>query len=262
MSLNKILPCLFYPLFSLGLVMGLGLLLKRNTLIGFSLALLGISSSPWFGKLVLGAWERSVPILTAEDCPQADVIMVCSGIADNHPRESSELEWTEAVDRFTGALRLYRMKKAPEILFFLDSDPRKNPQGAEAPKLKVEAIRQGVPAENIHILGPIANTAGEAKVASAWMSQRQIRSAILVTTAWHMPRALYLFSRGKANIQPFPVDFSVPHPERFSPVDWIPQSSGLRMTEITMREWMGTGWYFLDSLLSRNRKTVSGQAGP
>lgn len=246
-------------MFFLGVVIALGLRWKRNLLAGVSLALLGIFASPWFGKMSLGAWERRVPVLSAEDCPKADVIMVCSGIADNHPVEPAELEWSEAVDRFTGALRLYRMKKAPQILFFLDSDSRKNPEGAEAPKLKTEAIRQGVPAENIHILGPIANTAGEADVAAQWLSRRQIGSAILVTTAWHMPRALYLFSGCKSKIHPFPVDFSVPNPGRFSPVDWIPQSSGLRMTEIVMREWMGIGWYSLASLGSQSRRSVSSQ---
>ena len=68
---------------------------------------------------------------------------------------------------------------------------------------------------------------------------------ILVTSAFHMPRAMKLFA--KQGLFPFPAPighWSPSHDEWFSKSLW-PTSAGIRLAELSYHEYVGMGWAWL-----------------
>ena len=77
------------------------------------------------------------------------------------------------------------------------------------------------------------------------MRERGWRKIILVTSAWHMPRAARLFRKAGVDFVPFPVDFQVDPKASLGLLDLLPRAGGLQMTESALREWYGTLFYAL-----------------
>ena len=68
---------------------------------------------------------------------------------------------------------------------------------------------------------------------------------ILVTSAFHMPRAVKLFAKQGLEPIPAPTGQWIPPPRFWSPVNFFPSSSGLRLAELAYHEYMGIAWAWL-----------------
>ena len=65
----------------------------------------------------------------------------------------------------------------------------------------------------------------------------------LVTSAYHMPRSLYLFQRLGMNPIPYPVDYQ--REKRYTLQDFFPQGRNVRKVELALHEYMGLLFYCL-----------------
>jgi uncharacterized SAM-binding protein YcdF (DUF218 family) len=65
---------------------------------------------------------------------------------------------------------------------------------------------------------------------------------ILVTSAFHMPRAMRLFEKQGLAPIPAPAGPWKPVKEFWSPVNLFPSASGLRLAELAFHEYMGLTW--------------------
>ena len=88
-------------------------------------------------------------------------------------------------------------------------------------------------------------TAEEARVVAAQLPPRS--TVVLVTSAFHLPRAKRLFERQGLQVLPFPVDFQARgawagHPLA-DPLNWIPSADGLERSSRALREAIGRTLY-------------------
>jgi uncharacterized SAM-binding protein YcdF (DUF218 family) len=67
---------------------------------------------------------------------------------------------------------------------------------------------------------------------------------LLVTSAWHMPRAVACFRAEKFDVVPYPVDFRTRRTERWRLVNKSSQI-GLEDIDIAFHEWIGLAVYWL-----------------
>ncbi|MBP9014364.1 MAG: YdcF family protein [Smithella sp.] len=74
------------------------------------------------------------------------------------------------------------------------------------------------------------------------------KSFILVTSAYHMPRAMLLFQREGLNPVAYPVDY-LSRPEKYSMVDWLPSAESLWKLQIGLREYLALGYYSLKRII-------------
>jgi uncharacterized SAM-binding protein YcdF (DUF218 family) len=74
-------------------------------------------------------------------------------------------------------------------------------------------------------------------------SAKGLSRIILVTTAWHMPRAMMLFRQTDLRITPFPVGQLTNPTAPVTILDFLPQGSALAHAETTLREFLGAGYY-------------------
>ena len=94
--------------------------------------------------------------------------------------------------------------------------------------MKGEAISQGVPEDHILVTRAVQNTAQEADAVKALLDGEDTK-IILVTSAFHMPRATSLFEAEQLIVIPYPVDFKSINGER-TIMSFIPSTGGLNGT--------------------------------
>lgn len=92
----------------------------------------------------------------------------------------------------------------PPILLVVTSGGRRWEGRLEADALARELVRQGVPAEAIVCERSSRNTRENAERTAALLRRHGVGHVVLVTCAWHMPRAAELFRRQGLHVEPFP----------------------------------------------------------
>ncbi len=88
-------------------------------------------------------------------------------------------------------------------------------------------------------------TRDNARFAAATLPPLGIKRILLVTDAWHMPRAQRAFEA--SGLQPVAAATGYLAQRPFSPYHLVPNPESLRHTQIALREWGGALWYRLGS---------------
>ena len=243
--LHKLLPIFVLPIGFTMVLVWAALLLKKRWLAGVGVGILAIGSMPIVGDSLLRTLENRFPKLEVEDCQPADAVVVLSGMLRKTRSKRGGLEWGESVDRFEQGVLLMRAGKAPLLIFTGGRIPWSNRQVTEGEDLRTAAVARGVPAEAILVTEEVGSTADEARAVRAIAASRGLTRIILVTTAWHMPRAEFLFRRAGVPVVPFPVDYNTRYGEPATLLDFLPQAGGIGNTEIALRESYGLVYYHL-----------------
>ncbi len=106
----------------------------------------------------------------------------------------------------------------------------------------------GVPVESIWQQGESKNTYEDAVYSTQILKARGIQNIILVTSAWHMPRALKLFQAQGLTVVPVPTDYNVTQTgwEQMFQGDWrallldlFPTVNNLSLTTKMLKEYIG-----------------------
>ena len=86
------------------------------------------------------------------------------------------------------------------------------------------------------------NTQSNAAFSAPILRKNNIDNVLLVTHAWHMPRARESFARLGLKVTPAPMGFVMPSdPAKLQ--SWIPNASALAMSSFSAHEWIGLLWY-------------------
>jgi uncharacterized SAM-binding protein YcdF (DUF218 family) len=215
---------------------GLGLLIVSTVL----LAIAGFS--PLGNVLLLGLTER-FPQWQSDGTP--DGIIVLGGAIDSEAsvaRDSIELD--ASAERILAMLRLARRFPQARIVFsggsgnlFLDSV-------SEAPIAAHLLQEFGVGRDRILLEEASRTTAENATMLRAMLAPRPGERWLLVTSAFHMPRAIGAFRKAGFEIEAYPVDWRTRGwADATVPFDRL--SSGLARTDIALHEWGGLVIYWL-----------------
>ncbi|HFE38136.1 MAG TPA: YdcF family protein [Gammaproteobacteria bacterium] len=89
------------------------------------------------------------------------------------------------------------------------------------------------------------NTAENAINSREILTAENIHSIFLVTTAWHMARAVDIFEQQGFKVIPAPTDFKGLQSTRFSFYNFVPSGDAIENNYIALREFIGRAWYFI-----------------
>ena len=245
---HKILPFFVLPLGLTFILIMAGVVFRRRLFCILGLVLLWVSAMPVTSNMVMRAvegWEVHMP---AEAMPKADAIVVLSSGRALAPGDPPVSEW-EDPDRFFGGIELYKAGRAPLIVFTGGWAPWRPGLVPEGQILIPYAMNPGVPKEHILTTEKVSNTEGEATAVAELLRKRGGVHApprvLLVTSAFHMRRAMMLFKRAGLEVIPFRVDFQVSEGRKLSILDFMPQGGSLRQTETALREVYGYLYYLV-----------------
>lgn len=220
----------------------IGLHKKRNSFIYFSIALLYIVSTPIFSNAFFEIVESDQHRKCITSIEQADAIVVLSGMLSIHEIDGEEyIDWGDP-DRFFGGIELMKAGKAPNLIFTGAKMPWGKSSRTEGTVLTDHAIQYGIPSDRVFVSDLVANTADEATAVKKMALGNNI---ILVTSAFHMPRAQMLFKKEGFKVVTYPVDFKSLTTDSLTFMDYLPNGQSLAKTEMGMRELMGRLYYWL-----------------
>jgi uncharacterized SAM-binding protein YcdF (DUF218 family) len=171
--------------------------------------------------------------------PSAEVAIVLGGAvsAPTPPHQTPELG--EAADRVWHAAHLYRSGRVKRILAVGGSMPWGPQRTREAEIIRELLVELGVPRPAIQIGITSRNTYENAVEAKSLARDQPFATALLVTSAWHMPRALAVFRKAGIPVVPAPCDFRTDDTLTGTVLDWLPHAEAFAMTSAAMREWLG-----------------------
>jgi uncharacterized SAM-binding protein YcdF (DUF218 family) len=237
-------------------LLGLLLLLSKRTvragrrLIGAALVLtLAFGLLP-FGMLLLMPLEERFPPWDASR-GDPDGIVVLGGMFEPEVANRPDSGLNEAAERVTAIAGLARRYPAAKILFS-GGDVLPIPvasglmpgRATEAHTAAALFEEFGIPKSRILLEDRSRTTAENAAFSLPVARPQPGERWLLVTSAWHMPRAIGAFRAAGFPVEAYPVDYRTPSGAGL----WIPfgsVSTGLRRTDTAAREWFGLLAYWL-----------------
>ena len=155
-----------------------------------------------------------------------------------------EIALTEAAERLTEIAALARRWPQARIVFSGGSGQIIYGGATEADLAARVFQSFGVPLERMTFEGRSRNTVENARFTRDLVTPGPGERWLLVTSAYHMPRAVGCFRQVGFDVEAWPVDYRTRGPEDatrpFSSV-----SAGLRRTDVAVREWVGLVTYWL-----------------
>ncbi len=250
--LSKILFFIVQPSHLALILIGAGLvhLLLRPTAarLGKALAATGflllvvLGFSPIGHALLLPLEER----FPRGPLPQyvAGIIML-GGFEDpsvSHARGALTLN--ESAERLTEPVLLARMFPDAKVVFSGGAAYMLLSSDSAAPVVGSFLEAAGIASHRIVLEGRSRNTYENALYSRSLVDPKPGENWLLVTSAWHMPRAIGAFRRAGFDVIPWPADYRTRGTEDLvQPFDKM--TEGLRRTDMAIREWIGLAAYWL-----------------
>lgn len=211
-------------------------------LAGFGVVLCYLFSTQ-LGADTLLAWvENHADAPCTAPAPEA-VVVLAGGVDENARTGDVGALNQYSLRRLLGAVEFWRGQPAGVPLVISGGSVRNGPP--EADLMRDFARRLGVPDRALRV---------EADSRTTWENAQHLallrpplpRRVWLVTSAVHMPRALYSLRRAGFQPCPVPVDRRAVPPRRWTAI--LPTAQAIAKTDAALHELAGLAWYHLKSM--------------
>ena len=215
----------------------------RLAAIGCLLALLLIGAAP-LGALLIGPLENRFPSPHADLPAPYGFVVLGGAIDDDLSRARGQTTFDEGAERLTEAAILARRYPAARIVYSGGSSSMLGRPSSEAEQARSLLVAMGVDAQSITLETRSRNTDENARFTAAIVHPQPDQRWLIVTSAYHMPRAMCLFRKAGFNAVADPVDYRTAGGR----ADWRPNSNlphGLVLFDLAVHEWIGLVAYRL-----------------
>ena len=240
--INKILPIIISPLGLIIILLFFGIFRKKMLLSVIGLMTFIILSLPVVSNQLVKLLEQNYQATAPNEIISADTVIVLSGMVRPIKQENGiHYEFSEAVDRIFAGINILKIGKAQKLILTRG----KLPWSIGVPEgefLAEFAQSQGIDPNKILLTGIVQNTNDEAKAISKMLPENS--EVILVTSAFHMPRAEKVFQNQSLKVIPYAVDFRSLD-NKIDIMDFLPQAYAFRDSNFYFREIIGRAYYDL-----------------
>jgi uncharacterized SAM-binding protein YcdF (DUF218 family) len=216
--------------------------LARTLLWGGVLALLVGGLSP-LGDMLIRPLEARFPPARIDGAEIAGII-VLGGAEDSRAADAPQIApLNEAAERYTEAVALARRLPQARLVFTGGSGmlTASGPQEADVAGRLFQAL--GIPKERLTLESQARDTYENALLTARLIKPKPGERWLLVTSAWHMPRAMGVFRKAGFTVEPWPVDYRTSRGlDALRPQSSIPE--GLRRIDFIVREYVGLVAYY------------------
>lgn len=227
-----------------------GILLCRRARFGRGLALaavlllLGAATLP-LGVLLISPLENRFPLPPSDLPPPEGIIVLGGAINDPASAARGQTVFDEGGERLTEAVIL--AKRYPEAGIVYTSGAASLAPGTtstEALQARKFMSQMGIAPERVTIEDKSRNTDENARFTAAIVHPEPGQRWIIVTSAFHMPRAMGVFEKAGFHPIAYPVSF---HTLGLWPDDLrltFEPARNLRVFELALHEWIGLAAYW------------------
>jgi len=182
--------------------------------------------------------EQRFPSPQLEDKPIDGIIVLGGGVMADETMMRRQLVINEAGERIIALGDLARRYPSARILFTGGGGTLIRDGYAEADAVRAYAATLGVDPERIEIESVSRTTWENAILTSRMITPEANERWLLVTSAWHMPRAVGSFRSAGLAVIAYPVDFRTRGPQDVTRT-FAFVSEGLRRLDTATKEWFG-----------------------
>ena len=175
---------------------------------------------------------------------RVDGIVVLGGsVMPAHSVEWQQLETNHSHERLSSFIQLAQRYPEARLVFSGGNASLDRSKPTEAQVVESYFVAAGIPAERLIIDSKARNTAENAIYSKQEAKPERGEHWLLITSAYHMPRAIGVFCRQDWQVIPYPVDHQVVSAQRFRPgFALLLHAYNLNMAA---HEWLGLLAYYL-----------------
>jgi uncharacterized SAM-binding protein YcdF (DUF218 family) len=244
-QLSKLLGFFALPtnlLISLG-VLGLLLLLTRFTriaswLIVTSLVLLAVAGLSPLGKVLILPLEQRFPPWNPSQGAPDGIIMLGGAVSADVSVARDTIALDEAGARLVATVELARRYPSARIIISGGASSLFHDEEPEAVVVMKEFEALGIPHDRISAEEQSRNTVENAVFSRLVANPQPGERWLLVTSAFHMPRAVGTFRAAGFPIEPYPVDYRTRGPADMARPFGVAHD-GLQLMDTAAHEWLG-----------------------
>lgn len=240
--LSKLLSVIISPIIWIVSLLLFSLLAKtrerrRKAAIMATVLILFFSNSFVFSEF-MRAWE--VPVVKDEDIHKTyDYGIVVGGMLA-YDRANRRINFKQGIDRLLHAIELYKSRKINKIFITGGSGSLTDQREKEAIHLRNDLLRVGFPEKDLLIESDSKNTRENALfTAEILLSKNEEANYLLITSAYHMRRAIGCFKKAGIQADAYPTDFYT-GPREYNFADlFIPYAGKLNDWSLLIHEVVG-----------------------
>ena len=209
-----------------------------------SLALIALFGFSPTGNDLMIPLEERFPPWDASRGPPDGMIVLGGAISPDISVARNEVILNESAERLTVVADLARRYSGARIVFSGGTSALAGDEPSEAPFALRELESFGIARERILIEDRSRNTVENAVFSKRLIQPKPGERWVLITSAYHMPRAVGVFRKADFPVEPYPVDWRTRGYEdalRLFPT----VGDGLRRADTAVREWVGLAVYWL-----------------
>ena len=245
--LSTVLSLVLSPFNWIILLLLLAYFLKRKKLKRYCLVLAVILfivfGNQWLLNEYAKKWQPKPVILapgTSFSCG-----IVPGGFAS--PDADANGYFNATADRFIQAVKLYKTGHIKHILISGGNGKENEKSFREAAWVRGELVAVGIPDSIIFTEDRSNNTKENAIYSRQILDSLHLAPPyLLITSAFHMPRAALVFKKAGVDIAPFPCNYNIGM-GGFSTWDLVPAPSTLLGWDVFLKETVGYWWYKISS---------------
>ena len=241
---TNLVSAFLLPPLNLILLGALGVLLLKHHprlgrfLLASTLVLLYLISTPFISETLLQKLETE-SVIDSTDTGAGAIVVLGGGTYFNAVEYGGDTVNRYSLERIRYAARLYQLTGKPILVT----------GGAPLGNISSEAEQMKAVLENefrvpVNWVESASNNTHENAYKSYEILKKDgIKHIMLVTHAWHMPRAMREFERAGFQVTPAPTAFTTRY--RTDGLAYLPTASALQQSRIFIHEIIGMLWYRL-----------------
>lgn len=208
-----------------------------------SVGLLVAGLSPLGNALILPLEER-FPAYVDDGTPIAGVVVIGGTYDTEATNVHGQMALNETGERIVALSDLARRYPHAKIVYAGGGSEFTPDTTPEATLVENTIAQLGLAADRVVYERKSLNTSENARFAKEIASPQPGERWLLVTSAFHMPRAVGVFRAAGFEVTAYPVDYRTAGANSLlRPFAFV--GEGLRRTDVAAKEWIGLGTYYL-----------------
>lgn len=245
--LTRVISALLMPPLNLYLLAALGGVLlmlgwrrSGRTLVSLSLVLLFLLSTPAVAYFLLNRLQAGITVLKEPRATQAQAIVILGGSRQIASPEygGRDIPAVYALGRLRYGAWLHEQTGLPILVS--GGSPERRPESEAS--IMARALRESFKVPVRWLEDQSDNTEQNARNSARILKAAGVQRILLVSDAWHLPRALPMFADQGLQVTAAPTNFNYGGGLHFMQ-RWLPQAPALTLSYFATREWVGQWWY-------------------
>lgn len=178
---------------------------RKKTLLIISVVILYVFSNSFLLDEVVRWWE--VPVVNlSQSSKHYDYVVVLGGMMSYYDTKNKQIGFNRSVDRLMQGIKIIKQKKADKMIISGGDGSILKTIGREGDLVKQYLTDIGFNTDSLLIESDSQNTHENATNTASLLKNQKKRSVIIVTSAFHIRRALACFKKQGIDADYFPAD--------------------------------------------------------